>query len=1546
MRLFKKIVQYLGIFFLFLISLMLIIALVVHIPAVQRFAVDKATVFLAGKTGTNVHIGGFSLFLWDMIEVTDIYIEDQHKDTLFHAERIGVDIDFSRLISRVVELNYVGLESARISITKKAAEDPYNFQFLIDAFSSGDSSTPSPWEFSVETIRLKNIHFSLSDHEVGLRLETQLGRSELGVESLTSSPVIRDIYLSGTKLAVSTYTPKQKKVKTSEAPPGPLNLLFRRVMIEESEFRLDNEDQAAARKGIDWNHLDVRLQTVLVRDLSVTESSYAGNVKEMNLQEKSGFVLNDLAAAIDLEMPHLAFDLDKFSTPHSSFTGMLKARLPDLRHLDEVAGKITFEGDLDNALLHTNDLFFFVPEMDTIKAIHNKSVKIDGKLNGSVNNFTARNFLLQLDEHNRLSGDFKISGILDPEHGTCDARVRDVRTTGQMLRGFIPQDAGFDPVPLGNIKGNGTISGNLSRLQTDFDLKSEAGEVRTDIRLGFGKNYALTYTEGYFTATDVELGRLLRQSQLGVVEAEAEFRTRDGQIIIEKGLIRKAGYNGYTYRDVNIGGIWQNNTFNGAVESADSNARLKLHTVLDLRQKLSIEINGHIARVDLKALNFSPNPLVLSGKLAAYMQGDDIDAVVAGIEADSLSLSNEKYEYLIDSIMASTGTEEGQRFIRAQSGFFTIDVSGNFRFSEIPAAGRHFLAHYYSGIRNDTDEHLDSLYFTVRVQDTKGLLRMFVPSMEVLRDVTFDGNWSGEQHLLSASLKVGEIGFAQFSTIGLQSFIKADQDKIDLRVHSGPLTILDKIRISKPDINGFIIKDSLFFHLDLADSSHNSGVDIEGLLALKQDSFYLNLDKIHLELKGNHWDNDGQARAVFVSDYFFIENFNLRADTGQHIRIASVHSEENSNILEADLKEVNLDEVSRIMPVGLAFDGILNASVRVINPLGNPAVEGTVKTKGLEVDKSGLGDLDIRFEKESDNNKLLVDGKLIGQIHELDIYGTVDVMGDSNALDFRILGRQIQLASIQPFIKKYVFRLNGRLDTRIHLGGTISDPQLTGEFHFTGENQIGIEAIKTVYTIKDERLTVSNSSINLRGITLYDKDGSKATLRGEIRHNFMKDFFLDLHLSGRNFLFLNSKEAGIIPFYGRLYADLDMSVRGPQDNIRAQLKLETRAKTDISMSLASPEASYETPDYIRFVSPDTFSSDGIVVRRQPKSDTLKAAGVDLSSFNISGELKVNRQARVNIVVDPVNGDKISSLGTGAFRFEFDSENDMNLFGTYTVEEGSYTFTFLNVIKKDFKIDKESTISWQGDPADGILNVTARYETKASRTALVDDQRTFLSPEEARAASRPLPVRVFLFLKGELSTPEITFDIEIPESIEGGSGNSMVAQRLNQIKSEPGELNKQVMGIIAFNQFLPYDSWNLQGGAGTNNIAAQSVSKALNAQLGQLTDKLGGVDIEVNVENSQSLNLETFNLMASKQISERLSVSVGGNFNSANNPAGQASNTVFAGDYIIYYQLNRSGTLSLKIFSKSNPDLYLNYVQQVSGVTIQHSKQFDHLKNIF
>src|SRR5690606_36909885 len=105
----------------------------------------------------------------------------------------------------------------------------------------------------------------------------------------------------------------------------------------------------------------------------------------------------------------------------------------------------------------------------------------------------------------------------------------------------------------------------------------------------------------------------------------------------------------------------------------------------------------------------------------------------------------------------------------------------------------------------------------------------------------------------------------------------------------------------------------------------------------------------------------------------------------------------------------------------------------------------------------------------------------------------------------------------------------------------------------------------------------------------------------------------------------------------------------------------------------------------------------LLLKREPDKDSLKKGGVNPNSFSIFGEVEITKKAKVNIVIDQANGDKIAATGQGSFQFQFDSEGEMNLFGTYEVDKGAYTFTFMDIIKREFEIDKGSTISWQGDP---------------------------------------------------------------------------------------------------------------------------------------------------------------------------------------------------------------------------------------------------------
>ena len=1545
----RRVVKIVGFFLLSLLFLVITISALVHLPFVQKIGIDKAASFFSDKTGSKASIGGFSLILLDDITLRKVYIQDLHGDTLLYADQISLDVDFSQLLKRKVEINKAFLTGTKFFMSRKHQQTDYNYQFIIDSFKSDSPTSSNPWEFRIQTVFIRDSYYALYDLHSGIHVNIELNKAEVDIEQLGANLEFDNVFFYNSSILVELLEGSNEdklQNNSKDTVQSNFQITVNSITGKDSKFIFNNNKAIPAQNGIDWNHLAITLFNSKISNLTINQDTYYGLINELSLSDKSGFKINQLSSEVSLSLPSLEFDLKELSTPSSSMSGLFKVTISDVFDMLDPTSEIVADIDLPKSKIAMSDLLYFIPDLDTISILKDKIIQFDLNLKGNTELLKVNKFNLAIDQYNSFDGDFLIRDLLNSSKFFVDGKINHLHTYGKTIEQFIGTIDQLNLNALGRINSKGKFKGTIRDFSLKLNVNSDAGKLQTDISVGLDNTLNLVSTNGNISVNNVALGKMLHQDKLGNITAYAQFDTKRGRILIEQLKIDSVDFNNYSYNDIIVTGSYNDKVFDGNIKANDLNAQADLDLKFNFSDSTSYQAKGKILHLDFYALKLFNSPLNISSQVKTKVSGNNIDNITGYLNLDSLTLSSDQYEYFIDSIKASTVFIDAQRDIKIVSGFFNFNVLGNFTFSELPIAANNFVARYYSGYTHQYGSEIDSLNFDVSIEDTKGLLRMFVPEIKDLKGLTMTGNWKGSKQYLRSDLKVNQIALEHVSLSAFGFFIDADKKRIDVRAHSGPLALTQGISINKPDINGYMVKDSFFFHVDMADSSHNSGIDIQGLLALEKDTFYLNLDKIALELKQNLWQSEGVSKSVFTSNYLDIQNFKLKADTGQSILIQSEKNTTNKNVIIAKLENVHLDEFSKIAPVGFTFDGIIDANARVEELLNAPVIVGEIKTRGLLIDKQKLGDLRLSFDKQNDSPNLKIRGKLIEEIHELDVNGYLDVMSDTNHLDFRIFGRQFQLAAIQPFLKEYLFDLEGTLDTRLHLQGSIQEPLLTGEFHFTGENKLGIQATKTVYKIKDEKLSVSNKLIDLGKITLYDKNNQQAYIEGDIQHNFLKDFYLNIRIYGKDFLFLDSKEEGLIPFYGKLSGELGMSIKGPQNQITAQLRLKTDEKTDISMALLTNQATYTNPEYIRFLNPDTVNYSGLLMKHEPNEDSLKLGGVDPSTFKIAGEIEVTKNAKVNIIIDKTNGDKISATGQGSFQFKFDSDGEMNLFGTYEVEKGEYTFTFMDLIKREFEIDKGSTISWQGDAEDGLMDVTAKYKTKASITALMDEGFTTTGDGTSAGTkpnSRPVPVTVSLFLKGELTTPEITFDIELNESVESGLAGNVVTERLNQIKSEEGELNKQVMGIIAFNQFLPYQGWDLQNSGETGNLAASSVSRAMNAQLGNLSDKLGGVDIQVDVDNSPDLTMDRFNLMATKQFSDRLSISVGGNFGQANSTQ---NNTVFAGDYIVYYQLNKSGTLALKIFSKSNPNLYLNYIQQVSGATIQHTKEFNNFKNLF
>jgi translocation and assembly module TamB len=163
--------------FLIIIGIGLLLMLLVQMPFVQNIMRKEAVTFLEKKLNTNVEIGRVSIVLPNRIALDDVYVEDKNKDTLLSGGTIRVNMNLLKLFfKKEVDINSIKLENIVARVKRQLPDTLYNFQFILDSFTSSnakraDTNTVS---YAIPSIELDNIRFQLKDTILGIDMAGSL----------------------------------------------------------------------------------------------------------------------------------------------------------------------------------------------------------------------------------------------------------------------------------------------------------------------------------------------------------------------------------------------------------------------------------------------------------------------------------------------------------------------------------------------------------------------------------------------------------------------------------------------------------------------------------------------------------------------------------------------------------------------------------------------------------------------------------------------------------------------------------------------------------------------------------------------------------------------------------------------------------------------------------------------------------------------------------------------------------------------------------------------------------------------------------------------------------------------------------------------------------------------------------------------------------------------------------------------------------------------------------------------------------------------------
>lgn len=295
----KKFLKVLVYIVLGIIGLNVVLYILLSIPAVQNKVVNFALDKLRPIVKTEISIDKVRLTLFNHINLKGVYIESQTKDTLLYAGNLDVKVNLFRLLDNKLQINSVNLDDAVINVSQDTVGGDFNFQFLIDAFASTDTTAvdtaTSTLEIAVSDIKIKNTRLNYDVWSEPVTPDT-FNVSHISVSDLNSELSLESIDILSLDVTVKSLS-----------------------FIEHSGFKVNNlEGVLLSQKGT----LESKKITLILpdSDLDITDFSYNIFNKSVTAKINSGISPQD----VSMFMPGLN-ELDNRITLTSDISGKLPA---------------------------------------------------------------------------------------------------------------------------------------------------------------------------------------------------------------------------------------------------------------------------------------------------------------------------------------------------------------------------------------------------------------------------------------------------------------------------------------------------------------------------------------------------------------------------------------------------------------------------------------------------------------------------------------------------------------------------------------------------------------------------------------------------------------------------------------------------------------------------------------------------------------------------------------------------------------------------------------------------------------------------------------------------------------------------------------------------------------------------------------------------------------------------------------------------------------------------------------------------------------------
>lgn len=1397
-----------------------------------------------------------------------------------------------------------------------------------NTISISDIKLSDPDNEKIASIRQANAHINLLP-----LLRGRINITHVGVDSLDAHIAMSADSVMNIQFLIDAFTP-QGEVTTPD-------LDFPQMTLTGAQFRYsDFTKPLSVTPGI-FNPADIFVSDIDTElSLSVLNGSdISAAIMYLNLREQSGFVVDNISARLHSNDSSIVLHNLVVALPQT-YIHMDSAVMHQLTNDDEIVwDNTTVNMAITDAQIHLPDFQAFAPQL---RGLTGKTL-VTAHVSGKMSNVRITDLHASYGDVLSIQANMDINGLpeydkaffyCNIDHITFDkASVQDIaaKVTGRPV--LIPDDF----ANLGKCRYSGNISGFLSNMVLYGSLRTDIGSIKTDVSVQATKDLQQFKINGRVSTDNLRLHRILPESGLGDVGFASNAKVtigRNNDIVADAKLnIKHITYRDYRYRNIRINGMFKPHLFTGHILMDDPNGYLDFDGMLS-------DINDyHNCEFTLRLDHFRPNLLNLiedyphldiSLSTAADFEGEQWANLSGFISLDSLQILNgENKAYILPHLMLEALTSDTSS-ATITSDLINGSIHGRYALAALPSSIMSLVSETMplaAHLKIPKTKRVDNdITFMIDIEPLKPLLSTLDIPWYTTRTTNIYGYLNTDSRLMETTVNIPCISNG---TTSIDSIVFELDNRESINAN---LSLSTGMKNGRLNANLGISAYSDTIETTLEWDNHRDIQRLAGEIATvtafgmkpKTDSLTVNMSILPTELilQDKRWTmNAGSVYTDILNT--IINNVGLHSEDNQMIAIDGIISDNKDEEINVALKDISLDNISDLLPeeTAVTFGGRVSGSASVSQLRDIPRITADVRSERFMFNEAYFGAVDATCRFDNTTTSLVFGGDVTADdgsrtAHIDGSYcfplDSLDLKGKADGLDIRF---------INYYTAPVFGRVAGTAYGDVHVYGITKSKKVAVDVDALAKDaSITIDFLKNTFYFTDS-IHLDRSIFDFGTIELTDRYGNRGTLSGSIHHDYFLNFIIDLNVNVDNMLVLNTTKADSEDFYGTAYATGNVRLSGDEKTMKITCKAQTESGTSIYIPIDNYTAGENS--FITFI--DHSMKDS--------TDTDTPADVKQSATNLLLDIMVDvtPAANVQLLIDSKSGDMLRANGSGSLRITFDiNSNDIKLYGTYQIEQGSYLFSFQNLLRKEFKIREGSSIAWTGDPLNAAIDINAYYQLTADLAEILDE--TILS----NTGRTSVPVQCLLTLSGILTQPTIKFNMRLPNSDE-----ELNRALLNTVNTEE-QMNRQIVSLLILGKFLNNEQM------GTNTVFSQNelfsvVSSTLSSQLNnwasQMFDNWGfGVNFRTTGEGETRSNEYEFNFQYSPTKRWEITGNVGyRDDNMSSNP--------FIGDFDVTYKLIESGKLQAKAYTHTNDYREFKKGLTTQGVGLVYSENFNSIPEL-